>query len=200
MKKDDTTVVTGNEDTPKKTGKLPKPVKWLILIVGTIVGALAITTLITLPYLKGDLYVTNEGTKKSHDNDDFEVDDRWEESDSSCCGIECKSYYNPHPNTEIEEEISYLKFSGKKKAKKAFDLLKENCYYNIEEEGDNYFVGWLEGVCDASIKEIVCLDGDVIVSSEIYIASEWATSEDDTDPRAWNYPERKQYVMDHYVK
>lgn len=201
MKKENETAdVLETEKSGKKKSRLPKPVRLLILIVGTIVGALAITTLITLPYLKGDVFVTHEGTVRVQKYGDYEDNDRWRVTDTECCGIECRYLYNPGEKTSPEEYMKYLKFSSKSKAKKAFALLKEQGYYNIEEEGDNYFVGWKAGVEDAAIEEIVCLSDNMIVSAEIYEASEWARSEDDTSPSSWEYPERKQFVMDNFVR
>lgn len=194
------TVEAPKQEKSAKKRKLPKIVRWLIIIAATVAGALLITTLITLPYIKGELLVTNEGTVKVKKYGDYENDNRWVKRDDECCGIKCTVLYNPHEKTEVEEYMKYMKFSSKSKAKKAFELLREQGYYDIEEEGENYFIGWQKGVEDAASKEMVCLCDKMIVSSELFVSSEMARAEDDDSPSSWDFPERKQFMLDNFVR
>lgn len=191
---------TENTDLRKRKHKESKPVTLLVMIVGILLVFIIVSMLISISYFKYDLFNSAQRIVSVHQYGNYENNDRWVVSDTKCCKIKCVSIYNPYEKSETEEYMKYLKFSNNKKASKAYTLLKENGYYNITEEGENYFIGWEEGVQDASIKEMVCLYDNMIVSAEIYVVSEWARSEDDTSQSAWEYPERKQFVFDNFVR
>ena len=183
--------------TEKKQRSRSKASKWLTGILSAI-AVIAVIAMVAAPQIvKREGYVPREERNKDYGN--YENDDRWTVSETELYGIKCKDIYNPGVKTEIEDHMSYLEFSSKRQAKRVYRLLRKNGYSDISEAGDTYFIGWENGVMDAAIQKMVCLYGRKIVYADVYVASEWARSPDDTSPSSWSYPERRQFMLDHFT-
>ena len=164
--------------------------KRILLIIVAIIVVLIVAPSIIFRYVSMEDIVAGR-------TPDFN-DDRWKTRESDYDGIKFTYIYMPGKKLSTEDYMVYRRFGNKRDAKKFYKHLKEDSYDVLEEE-NTYFIGWERDVCDAAIKAIVCIDGNTIVTSDIYIASEWATTEDDNSPSYYDHSERLQYVLDRYV-
>lgn len=193
-------------ETAVETKKKSKALRWLCIIFIAVILGLSATFIILIPFFRGDFYVNSTGMYSRETPPSVEASDSgkktnvWKDSMSSYCGIEYRYIYYSGKAETVDQNIKYYEFKNRRRARKAYNMMKRNGYDPIGEEGNNYFVGWEKGVMDASIEQMVCLSGKLIIIAEVCCTSEWATSPDDTSPRSFSYPERKQYILDNYVR
>ena len=181
-----------NKDNKENKSFKERFVRWIVLILIAIVLANAVIIVFLYPLMEKDLY----GTHHVPDTD-YEYS-KWKERDGEYDGIKFTKIYHTGENHDTEDYLTFYKFKTKRSAKKVFNKLKEDGYDSIE-EGENYFIGWEKGVDDAVVKDIVALDGKIIVFADIYVASAWAMREDE-EPKVYEFTERREYVMKNYVR
>lgn len=163
--------------------------KRTLIIISTIILVILLAPPIIFKYID----IGNRVTGSTPNLDD----DRWKTRKSDYDGINYTYIYMPGKKMSTEDYVQFRKFNNKRDAKKVYNLMKENDYEVLEEKS-TYFIGWERDVCDAAVKAVVCISGNTIVTSDIYISSEWATTEDDDSPSYCDYPERLQYVLERY--
>lgn len=189
-----------------ETKKKSKALRWLCIIGIAVLLGLGVTFIILIPFFRGDFYVSSTGIYSREMLPQVEASDSvkktnvWKEQESDYCGIEYRYIYYSGQAETVDQCIKYHEFKNRRQARKAYNMMKKNGYEPIGEEGSNYFIGWEKGVMDASIEQIVCLSGKLIITAVLETASEWATSPDDTTPRSFAYPERKQYILQNYAR
>lgn len=167
----------------------------IMLSIVFAIGAIALIFIVR-PYYSGEKYYDKKGLHTVIPNP--KQDDSWKERKDDYDGIKYTYIYKPGIKENTEDYMTFMVFSSKRAAKKAYKLMMENDY-DVTEEQDNYFIGWEKGVCDASIEQIVCLYGKRIVFADIAVYSEWAMSDDEVSSGN-TYPERKQYVLIHFAQ
>lgn len=137
---------------------LPKP------ICGVVAGAVVLIGVVFFWYFVfGDLHITG--------NDAALPDvsaENWVERKRDYYGWNYTYYYNSCPSMDVKDNLQLLKFSSKWKARHVYRMMKEgySSYQTLTGEGENYYMGWEPGVCDAMIHNIVCLDGKMIIRAE----------------------------------
>lgn len=167
----------------------------IMLSIVFAIGAIALIFIVR-PYYTGEKNYDEKGLNTVIP--DPKQDNRWKEREYDFDGIKYTYIYNPGRRENTEDYMTFMVFSSKRDAKKAYKLMMENDY-DVTEEQDNYFIGWKKGVCDASIEQIVCLYGNRIVFADIAVYSEWAMSDDEVCSGN-TYPEHKQYVLIHFAE
>lgn len=187
----------------EKESRKSKFLRWLwIVFLGIFLGV-AVSFAIMIPFLKGDYYLDGSGLHSKKDlpqvTDGKGIPNVWKSLEDSYCGIDYLYIYFSGNKDTVDKSIIYMQFPSRHKARKAYRLMKRNGFSSFEEEERNYFIGWEKGVTDASIQKMVCLSGKVIVSTDVYVSSEWATYENDPTPSSFSYPDRRQYILDHFV-
>ena len=93
--------------------------------------------------------------------------------DEDVKGYSCQ-YLLPRESS-VDKHFEYMYFfifDSEKEAKKAFQATDE-WFYNIEEEGSDYRIGWLANVYDADIEQYEYLTGNMIVTVDMQCVSEW---------------------------
>lgn len=189
-----------NAAKPKKKSKA---LRWLCIIFIAVILGLGGAFLLA-PLLESDIYGSGTARHdravlpKVDDSDKTKKTNVWKERDSSYRDIEYRCIYYSGKAETVEQNIEYYEFESRRKARKVYKLMKKDGYDPINEEGSNYFVGWEKGVMDASIEKIVCLYDNLIITTELYVGSEWASSPDDPTPRSFSYPERKDYILQNF--
>ena len=172
---------------------------WLLIILIACVGGVAITFIITAPFFKGTAYYDNEGKHYVSDLPDTnDPNSGWIEKESEYSGAKCKHIYmRGDMRNETKDYLIYYVYNSERAAKKAYNEMKENGY-DVNEEGENYFVGWQKDVWDAAIEAVVCQNDKMIVVGEFNNISEWAYEEGE-EPDGLYLPELKQYVIDNFA-
>ena len=67
-------------------------------------------------------------------------------------------------------------------------------YRGIDEEGENWFIGWEPYVFDASIYDMILLQDNVIIMAELDFVSEWAEPvPDENEPAVTPEPAGSQF-------
>ena len=84
---------------------------------------------------------------------------------------------------EPRDYLRYWVFDDSTDAKEKYQAMYDRSedYQGISEEGDNWFVSQEPDVCDAGIIWMNYLDGNVIISADLDMWSEWAEYYDETE-------------------
>lgn len=76
---------------------------------------------------------------------------------------------SPKNTTHGEDYLVFYIFQSNEDAEAAFEYMKANNFCQITDEHENYCEGWLDGVCDADIRESITLKGNYIIINELEI-------------------------------
>ena len=87
-------------------------------------------------------------------------------------GIECDEIFNNGKRETPYDHLHFYVFKNEKDAKRVFAGDIRN-YGVIEDAGDDFRMGWLKDVCDASVCEYEYISKNVIVSAEVEISGGW---------------------------
>ena len=87
-------------------------------------------------------------------------------------GIECDEIFNNGKRETPYDYLHFYVFKNEKDAKRVFAGDIRN-YGVIEDAGDDFRMGWLKDVCDASVCEYEYISKNVIVSAEVEISGGW---------------------------
>ena len=112
--------------------------------------------------------------------------------------IYCTSSYQTN---DCRDHVSFIVFDNAGIAEQQFDKLygEFKNYSGVEDQGDNWFLGWEPGVCDASIKQIVLLEGNVLITAEVEIYGEFCGTYDGYEPTEPATPVFDTTVLKDYV-
>lgn len=96
------------------------------------------------------------------------------ERDFEIGGQKCDNVYCTYIGNDPADRPDYYIFKNEAAADKAFEYMRENWLGStLTDEGDDYIQGWEMGVCDASIELLIFKNGNMIVTGEIQITSDW---------------------------
>lgn len=119
--------------------------------------------------------------------------------------IYCPSSYQ---SNSPRDHVTFNVYDNETDAMEVYSSFKadyEN-YQGLEDQGDNWFLGWEPEVCDASIKTIVCIEDNVIITAEVEFYGEFAGYDDyydDVTPEptvpVFDSTVLKDYVIDNSV-
>ncbi len=126
-------------------------------------------------------------------------DEKWIMDDSKYYGHKYTYVHKAGEKQKTSDNMYYMFFNSNHAAKKVYKKMMSDGY-DIETQGENYFIGWEKGVMDAAIKKIVCLKDDTIIYADIECVNEWAMSPEDESSRVVTFPENKQYILEHFVE
>ncbi len=76
-------------------------------------------------------------------------------------------------DSDIKEGISFYIFDNDAQAREAFDELPEHLY-SISESDDQHIVGFEKDVCDAQIKSMMYIEGNVIIYAGLGCYGAWS--------------------------
>ena len=120
--------------------------------------------------------------------------------------VYCSSSYR---SNAPRDHVTYYVYDSVLDAIKAYRSTKDRFegYTGFEEIGDTWFIGWEPDVCDASIKQVVCIEGNVILTAEVEFISEWPEYYDDDNdveievqPPSFDSSIMREYVVEHSVE
>lgn len=96
-------------------------------------------------------------------------------------------------DSDIKEGISFYIFDNDAQAREAFGELPEHLY-SISESDDQHIVGFENDVCDAEIKIMMYIEGNVIICAELGCYGTWSDGTDDNVPASTENTELADYI------
>ncbi len=116
-------------------------------------------------------------------------------SEATMGGYSCTKYWNNRNTPTQYDDLTFYIFGKEKYAKKALKEIKENAFYEITAEGDNYVRGWLDGVIDADVENYYYVNGNLMVVACVTSVDESARDIDDTTPAVWGGGDTAQEII-----
>ena len=93
-------------------------------------------------------------------------------------GIKCTRINCLYSKAKTDyDNLSFCIFSSEAEAKRAFKK-SAGIFRDFEDSGDNFYKGWLAGVCDADILAYEYLTGNMIIYTELAVIGCWGTAEE----------------------
>lgn len=114
------------------------------------------------------------GKKYTYD-DVFEKTNATEMTDSRFFNIECKRIQS---DNKYNKALVFVYDSDVEATENYYNLV-DRSLISVSTEGDNYSIGYEEGVCDASIKIMIFHVDNLILIMDVSISSDWAVDIDD---------------------
>ena len=95
------------------------------------------------------------------------------------------SYYYDYDCYRVNSSNKYnnarfLIFDTEKEAQEFYDYAIENYLTSCDYSDEKYSIGWEFGVCDASIKDMILIDKNMVMVAEVSIYGEWVGPDEDT--------------------
>lgn len=75
--------------------------------------------------------------------------------------------------------VRFIVFDSDRKAEKFYEEAVDSYLTGVDEEGDNYSIGYEYGVCDASIIDMILVDKNIVLVAEVAMYGDWAYVEGD---------------------
>ena len=116
-------------------------------------------------------------------------------SDTTIGGYSCTKYWNNRNTPTQYDDLTFYIFKKEKYARKALEEIKENSFYEITDEGDNYVRGWLDGVIDADVENYYYVNGNLMVVACVTSVDESARPVDDPSPGVWGGGQTAQDII-----
>ena len=98
-------------------------------------------------------------------------------------------------DSDVKEGISFYIFDNDEQAGEAFDNLPDHLH-SISESDDLHIVGYENDVCDAEIKSMMYIEGNVIIYAELGCYGMWSDGSDDSISSNTENTELADYIHD----
>lgn len=167
------------------------------LVKALIISGCAVVALIILvTVLAVRLHADSQETKYTEESLAARVGaDRLYAQDSTFGGENCKFCRTKGEHKMYYDYLEFYIYDNEKKAKKAFDEIENTRFNSIYDSGSDYIYGDESDVYDAEIDWFVYRTGNMIITTEITVYSEWPVEPGDTSPGGWSTPFGKEEMM-----
>ena len=120
--------------------------------------------------------------------------DDWRVYKNRNFGLDCL-LLSSRSDSDIKEGISFYIFDNDEQAGEAFDNLPDHLH-SISESDDLHIVGYENDVCDAEIKSMMYIEGNVIIYAELGCYGMWSDGSDDSISANTENTELADYIYD----